>query len=151
MRWSSHISIVIPISFNYSIVFSDQYITSKIKLSFIIEKRLFKIFLENKCSSRSFLALFNKFLYFFNFICNSNTISSITIFTWLYKPNIFAFFLRFEMLKFSQKLLVLLIICPIFNVKCKWQIVKYILLYWGIVSPHIIKQAFFVAKIKIFA
>ena len=123
-RWCANIPLIIPICFYYWIEWCYQYETSDIKFSFQIQEWFINILLYNICVLRIpyflypffylffYLFLLIKLKYYFIFeliisiekkknkmyilysIMNTDSITSITIFTWFYNPNIFVLFFR---------------------------------------------------------
>lgn len=87
-RWSSYVTIVVPVSFEAAIDCSYQNVTPNIKFPIIDKKAIFHIFLNNKASPAILQTLHQLLLKFCPIWVNSYTKTSIWILTGFDDPHI---------------------------------------------------------------
>ena len=126
-RWSSYITLIIPITFNNSIYRSNNNIMPNIKFPILIQQWLLNIFLYDICFKWTIWMPLFTFYYLFYCICfkmDCYTVSSICTLSWLYYPcaasiNLFHFSLSLLFIKWYYKFRILLIVNTSCNMKCQ--------------------------------
>lgn len=90
-------------------------------------------------------------------ITNCNSISTISVFTWLTYPHVFevtflgtlSFLQSFHLLMILQKSFPFRVICSFFNMKSMWNDLKRIFVLEFIKSFYVVKQGFFISNVII--
>lgn len=150
------ISILIPVSFQVSVDWSDEHVCSQVEFTLLVQVGN-NILLDDMCPFLSFIALSilpKDTVYLLNCLYHHNTIPSVCVLSWFYKPGIsplrletvlwlvvyagfsvllLLFYLFISLVILLQKIEELFILF-LFYVKGHWDVVEWVLLSALIVS-----------------
>ena len=167
IRWSTDVSLFIPIGFEYAMKLTYQEIVADIKFTSFVEKRPVYIELHYKCFLGTIVMLFLGFHYcvqFVNLVDYCYAVTAVSQFSRLDYPNItqrmlhclstvhFSLLLFDMVLSFfviSYKSFVLRVFTPLLNMESQRNTSKKIAPCQLIVLLEIIKQCLFVTQVKI--
>lgn len=149
--WCPYVASLEPISFESAVYHCCKHVVSDIKLSSLVQKWSFDVFLEDKGLWSAIIMLTSSFQNVLNLLkweANYDSIASVCKLSRLDNPNIIEpilFGLFLSLVESLQEVRILLIIDAFFDMEWKRKEIEDSFANWFIVLGHRIQEGFFVA------